>query len=232
MIVKIEKKFKIYLIIWGICFVIFNIVTFSNPAVINSPTENFCIGYIFILLAFGVQLTCGYIAFKKENLQKIFYNISLLLISYISLLLMFVIGTICLTFYLFPIWLGIIICSIITGVYSIVIITTHFAINEISDIDVEIKTKTFTIKTLTANAQHLIAKSKSYEIKSICEKVYESLRYSDPVNSTALLEISEQIQRQFAVFEDSVNEEDLELIIYNSRELLDLIDKRNKNANC
>ncbi len=70
-------------------------------------------------------------------------------------------------------------------------------------------------------------KTDSVEIKEICEKVYESLRYSDTMSKNNLKEINEQIQREFASFEDAVNNEDTELAKNISKQLISLIEKRN-----
>ena len=48
----------------------------------------FWTGYIFITLAFIGQLVCSYFALKAESLQKMFYNIPLITISYTGLIVM------------------------------------------------------------------------------------------------------------------------------------------------
>ena len=106
-------------------------------------------------------------------------------------------------------------------------IITYFILKKASKIDNEIETKTFAIKELTAKAEYLMEKTDSVEIKEICEKVYESLRYSDTMSKNNLKEINEQIQREFASFEDAVNNEDTELAKNISKQLISLIEKRN-----
>lgn len=106
-------------------------------------------------------------------------------------------------------------------------IITYFILKKASKIDNEIETKTFAIKELTAKAEYLMEKTDSVEIKEICEKVYESLRYSDTMSKNNLKEINEQIQREFASFEDAVNNEDTELAKNISKQLISIIEKRN-----
>lgn len=106
-------------------------------------------------------------------------------------------------------------------------IITYFILKKASKIDNEIETKTFAIKELTAKAEYLMKKTDSIEIKEICEKVYESLRYSDTMSKNNLKEINEQIQREFASFEDAVNNDDTELAKNISKQLISLIEKRN-----
>ncbi len=224
------KTFKIYLVIWLIAVIIFNTVTFASPVVSNIFFGGFWIGYIFIMLAFLGQLICSYIAFKDENLQKMFYNISLVLISYISLFITIIVGTICMAIPMFPISFGTVACVSITGILAAIILITCFVIDVVSDIDNEIKTKTFTIRTLTTDAEHLMIAAKADDIKSICKKVYESLRYSDPMTNIYLSDINEEIQREFSAFETSVINNDVDMAKLISSELLNMIDKRNKKC--
>ena len=225
-----SRTFKVYSAIWAICFATFNIIAFARPTFINIFTGSFWIGYLFIDIAFAGQLCCSYIAFKDENLQKTFYNVSLILVSYIALVSMLIAGSLCMVIPFFPVWLSVVICVLVASISASIILVTCFVINVVSGIDNEIKTKTFAIKTLTADAEHLLSVAQSFELKKECEKVYENLRYSDPMSNTALSEINEQIQRQFGSFESAVNSSDLELTIAECEELLNLIDKRNKRC--
>ena len=223
------KSFKLYSIIWTICLLVFNIVTFVSSAQMNIIRGNFWIGYIFILLTFLGQLYCSYIVLKEENFKKMFYNISLLLVSYISIFLIMVIGTVCMIFSV-PMWISIVVCVVLTGSFAVITITTWFAINVVSNIDKEIKSKTFTIKKLSTDVEHLINIAQKEELRNICKKVYESLRYSDPVDNIVLSEINQQIQNEFKTFEDAINENDTEIAQVVSTELINLIDKRNKEC--
>ena len=228
-VIKVTKSFKVYLLIWTMCLIIFNIVIFASPARINVVNGNFWIGYIFIIIAFLIQLACTYIALKKENLKRMFYNISLILISYIYLFLLIVVGTICIVLPA-QISITIILCIILTGLFTFIIIVTCFSISFVSNIDREIKSKTFTIKQLTVDAEHLINVAKTDELKIVCKKVYEALRYSDPMNNMSLSEINQLIQNEFKTFENAINENDIEIAQAISIELINLIDKRNKKC--
>lgn len=72
--------------------------------------------------------------------------------------------------------------------------------------------------------------AKTPELRTEVKKVYEAIRYSDPMSNATLEEINEQIQNQFSVFEDAVKSEDSELASSSSEELIVLMDKRNKKC--
>ena len=83
-----KKLFKSYLILWAILLVLFNVIAFVSVGWSGQEkyTASFWIGYIAIMLMFGGQLYCAYLAFKADTAKKLFYNLSLIRISYTGLM--------------------------------------------------------------------------------------------------------------------------------------------------
>lgn len=228
-----KKNFKLYLCIWAIFLVIFNLVTFLTPNEVvglNKFDGAFWVGYIFITLAFIGQLVTAYFAFKEENMQKLFYKISLMRVSFIGLILTLVFGVACMAIPNVPNWLGIILCFAVLGFSTIAVLKAEIAIEEVIKIDEKIKTQTAFIKLLTVDAESLMMKAKSSEIKAECKKVYEAVRYSDPMSNDALSSIEGQIQKQFNAFEVAVEGNELDYVKKLSSDLLIAIDSRNKKC--
>ena len=115
-------------------------------------------------------------------------------------------------------------------VFMIFIFATYCAIKMISARDKEIKTKTFAMKSLVSSAEHLMNVANSNEIRNICKTIYESFKYSDTMSNIALKDVNEQIQREFISFENAVNNKDEELAQNISKEIISLVDKRNKQC--
>lgn len=156
-----KKNFKLYLCIWAIFLVIFNLVTFLTPNEVvglNKFDGAFWVGYIFITLAFIGQLVTAYFAFKEENMQKLFYKISLMRVSFIGLILTLVFGVACMAIPNVPNWLGIILCFAVLGFSTIAVLKAEIAIEEVIKIDEKIKTQTAFIKLLTVDAESLMLK--------------------------------------------------------------------------
>ena len=97
-------------------------------------------------------------------------------------------------------------------------------------IQTEIKVQTQVFKTLTVDAEHLLSACKTAELKAEAKKVYEAIRYSDPMSNDALADIEGQIQGEFTFFAQAINSEDLELAKSVGEGLLNLIDSRNKKC--
>lgn len=228
-----KKAFGFYAIIWAILLSLFNVVCFVSPREVGGYSKfggAFWVGYIFITLSFIGQLICAYIAFKADNLQKFFYNVPLIRISRIGLVLTAILGTLCMAIPNLPKWIGVILCLAVLAFTAISVIKATAAGDIVSGIDEKIESKTSFIKALTADAEALMSAAKTPELKAEVKKVYEAIRYSDPMSNAALEEINEQIQNQFSVFEDAVKSEDSELASSSSEELIVLMDKRNKKC--
>ena len=228
-----KKGFKYYLSIWVILLAVFNVAVFVSPGEAGGYSKfggAFWVGYIFITLAFIGQLICAYIAFKADNLQKFFYNVPLIRISRIGLVLTAILGTLCMAIPNLPNWIGVILCLAVLAFTAISVIKATAAGDIVSGIDEKIESKASFIKALTADAEALMSAAKTPELKAEVKKVYEAIRYSDPMSNAALEEINEQIQNQFSVFADSVKAEDSDLASSYSDELIILIDNRNKKC--
>ena len=228
-----KKGFKYYLSIWVILLAVFNVAVFVSPGEAGGYSKfggAFWVGYIFITLSFIGQLICAYFAFKVDSLQKFFYNVPLIRISRTGLVLTAILGTLCMAIPNLPNWIGVILCLAVLAFTAISVIKATAAGDIVSGIDEKIESKTSFIKLLTADAEALMSAAKTPELKAEVKKVYETIRYSDPMSNAALEEINEQIQNQFSVFEDAVKAEDSDLASSYSDELIILIDNRNKKC--
>ncbi len=198
-----KKTFKSYIGVWAICLVIFNVIAFVVP---NEMKSNFWVGYIFITLAFVGQLFCANISFKSENAQKFFYNFPLISISFIGTLIMLIIGGLTMAISAVPVWVGIVFCLMALAFTAIAVINASVVSETVEHVDVKIKAQTVFVRILTADAEALLLKADTQDKKAIAKKVYEVIRYSDPVSSDALSSLEAQITVKFNEFEKAICE--------------------------
>ena len=227
-----KKTFKSYFAIWAILLVLFNVIAFVSVGWINIEkyTPSFWIGYIFITLTFIGQLICAKFAFDAKNNQKLFYNLPLLTISRTGLILSFIFGGLCMVISPLPYWVGIILCAIVLAFVAIAVVKATIAIDVVSQIDEKVKVQTFFVKSLTVDAEGLLARAQNDEIKLECKKVYEAARYSDPMSNDVLAATESQISIKFSELANAVVENDLELVKKLANETVILIDDRNKRC--
>jgi hypothetical protein len=228
-----KKGFKYYAVCWAILFALFNLACFITPNELNGMTKfggAFWAGFVFINLAFIGQLVCAYFAFKADNAQKFFYNVPLITISYTGLALSLIAGGLCMIIPNVPNFLGIIVCAAILALNAIAVVKAKAAGDIVADIDEKVKAKTFFIKSITADAEVLMNEAKADDIKAEAKKIYEALRYSDPMSNAALVETEEEIEQKFNLFSSAVKDNDSENAKQIATELSSLIDRRNKKC--
>ena len=227
-----NKNFKYYAGIWAILLVIFNIATFVSPneAVgMNKFGGAFWGGYIFITLAFIGQLAVSFFAFNAKNMQKLFYKIPLIRISWTGLVLTLVFGVLCMVIPDLPNWIGIVACFAVLGFNAISLAKANVAADLVGEIDDKIKGQTSFIKTLTVDAESLMSRAQTEIAKSAVKKVYEAVRYSDPMSNDGLSGIESEIAIKFNQFAGAIssNTDDATTI---AEELIVLITDRNKRC--
>lgn len=223
-----NKNFKYYIAAWAVLAAIFNVIAFATPAVAGASKFDgaFWSGYVLIMLALIGQLVCAYFALKAKSKEQIFLRLSLVTVSYSALILSFVVGAACMLIPNLPNWVGIILCALILGFTAVSVIKANAAVELVRETDTRVKEKTAFIRMMTVEADNLMTRAQNDEAKAMCKKVYEALRYSDPMSSEALSGTEAEISKEFTAFAAAVkNGENASEL---ADELLALIGDRNR----
>lgn len=222
---KNSKKY--FVIIWAILFAAFNLVTFLIP---HKYSIGFWSCYAFSVLAFIGELACGITVFNKNKVSDIFLGLPLLRISYIGVIGMVAVSMIFTAVPALPNILGALSCFTLLAITAIAILKGTATAEIVSDIDKRIKSNTQFIKSLTADAESLVNCAKSDEAKTACRKVFEAVRYSDPVSHESLSVIEAKITVKFDELSTAVSADDAGKIKEYADETVLLIKER--NAKC
>lgn len=228
-----KKSVRSYIIAWAILLILFNVIIFATPneaAGMNKFGGGFWPGYAFIMLAFIGQLLCALFAFNADNAEKLFLRLPLIRISYTALVLTLIVGTLCMVIPNLPYWVGIIACLAILAFSAIAIVKAQAAAELVNAREKQVKTETSFIRSLTVDAERLINLAKSEESKAAAKKVFEAVRYSDPISNEALTEIEMQISKRFSEFATAVCTENSENISILVGLLISLIETRNRTC--
>lgn len=227
-----KHRFGTYFVAWLVLLAVFNVIAFVSPGWedYDKYTESFWIGYTLISVTFLGQLICAYSALGEKNAQKTFYRISLITTSYSGLITTFIVGGLCMLISELTVWVGIIICVIVLACNILSIVKAAAVVGEVEHIDKKVKQQTFFIKSLTADAETLMARAKSEEIKAACKKVYEAVRYSDPMSSDMLGGVESQITIKFAALSEAVATDNAEFVTAAADEVLILLKDRNNKC--
>lgn len=229
-----KKNFKFYIIIWAILLVLYNLTVFLVrpviPGYIINYDARFWISWGVIIATFICQLFCAKVAFDSKNNEKLFLNIPLITQSYTALVVATIAGSALMLIPDCPAWIAAIVCAAVFGFGAISVIKAKAAADIVSDTDDKIKTQTLFIKSLTVDAEGLISRAKSEAVKAECKKVYEAIRYSDPMSNEALSVIDAKITVKMDEFTSAVGADDAEKTKEISDEIVILVGDRNKRC--
>lgn len=228
-----KKTFNFYAVCWAILVVAFNLITFITPneiAGVSKFSGGFWVGYVFVTIALIGQLVCAYFAFKEEKLEKFFYSVSLITVSYSATVLSTIVGAICMAVPFIPTWIGAVICVLILAFSAVSVLKAKAAVDIVGEIDDKIKVQTFFIKSLTVDAETLLARAKSEAVKTELKKVYEAVRYSDPMSNDALAGVESQITLKFDALSKAAEADNAEDTANSAAEIIILLNDRNKKC--
>lgn len=228
-----KKSFGLYALVWAIFLAIFNVFCFAIPAEagdLNKFGGAFWVGYAFITLAFVGQLICTYFAFRADSLKKLFYSLPLISISYTGLVLMLVFGAAAMAIPNLPNWAGAIVCLLIFAFTAVAVIKAQAAAGAVADIDSKVAAQTRFVKSMTADAEGLLARAGSDEIKAACKKVYEAARYADPMSTSALADVEAKIASTFAELSAAVAANDTAAVTDAAETLVALFGDRSRQC--
>lgn len=228
-----KKNFKFYIIVWAILLAIYNLTVFfikPIPGYVINYDARFWVSWGIIIATFVGQLICAYVAFKSETKKKLFLNIPIITQSYIALILSIVAGSVLMLIPDCPSWIAVIVCAAIFGFSAISVINAKAAAEIVDAKETATANKIAFIKSITADAESLISKAGTQDIKTELKKVYEALRYSDPVSRDELKSVENQIAVKFTDIVNAVKVSDYTVIKTLCDEFIVLVDER--NAKC
>lgn len=236
-----KKNFKSYAIIWAVLFAVFNIVVFlARPVIpgdVVSYDVRFWIAWVFIIASFAANLLCANKAFKAENLEKLFFKVPLITVSYAGLIAMLVLGGALMLIPNCPVWIAAVVCAVAAVVCAVAAACTAIAVvkadwagDAVGEVHEKVKTQTQFIKLLTVDAESLLDRAKSDAVKTECKKVYEAVRYSDPMSNDALSVIEAKITVKMDELSSAVGADDATKAKEIADELVILVGDRNKKC--
>ena len=180
-----------------------------------------------ITLALTGQVACSCYVLKEKNATKLFYKLSLYQLSYSTLAISLIVGIILMILVPKQAWIAAIICLIILAVDVTAMMKAKLAVDTVVKVDEKIEQKTTFIRTKTAEAQTLTSTVDTEEKRAIAKRVYEALRYSDPMSDSQLESIESEIDECLQSLKSAIGDDDLDLATAQTQRIEALIAERN-----
>lgn len=232
-----KKAFRIYLIAWAIMFVLFNIVVIALPKETTvagiTYTKLGGLSWIVLILfelCFIGHLICTWFALKQNKLTGTFYRLPLIWLSYACVIVTLVLGCIAMAIPNLPSWIPLVVVFLILVIYVMSVLKATVAATVVEGIDEKVKERTAFIKKLTVDAQTLLSRAKSEPVKIACKKVFEAVRYSDPMSADVLSDVESRICTEFDTLTNAVLLDNAEATTASADELLILLNERSSRC--
>lgn len=199
---------------------------FSTPRY-DAP---FIINIAIVFVGFILALAATLIACKNEDsMSKKFLGVSVVYTGIKYFTVLFVVSAVS-AFFGFGKWIQIIAAIVLTALGVIELVKAKTAADIVDSVDKKVKEKAFFIKNLTVDAESILERAKSDTVKTECKKVYEAVRYSDPMSNDALSVIEAKITVKMDDFSFAVTEDKAKEVKEIAEEIIILIGDRNKKC--
>ena len=209
-------------IVLGIVFALFNVIAFVIP---TEKTATFWTAYAFSVVAFAVQIPLWKIAFgKKDTLKSKFLGIPVVHVGLTYLIIQLIAFAVFMILSMLPVWLAIVVCSIILAISALCAIAGQAGANEINRVEEKIKVKRAFIQFLQTDIEMLAETETDSETKIALKKLAEKVRFSDPMSHEMLGELESRITAKVEDMKTSSNK--ISLV----REVEVLLIERNKKC--
>lgn len=190
------KKTGIMLgIIYVIVFAVLNMLIFF---IFDEKNNVFWTSYIFICIAFVVQIVSMLLAFQALEVEAVFFGIPLASLSLFYFFAAVFAGAVFMFFQQAPFKLAVALQVIILAVYVIVAVITLLSRDAVQDVNDNIKVNVTAIKTMQADVEVLMSLVNDAALKNSIRKLSETIRYSDPMSNDAVVDIEDQIVQEIS----------------------------------
>ena len=216
-----KNNFMSYLAL-GIVFALFNVIAFVIP---TEKTATFWTAYAFSVVAFAVQIPLWKIELgKKDTLKSKFLGIPVIHVGITYLIVQLIAFAVFMILPTLPVWLAVVVCSIILAISALCAIAGQAGANEINRVEEKIKVKRAFIQFLQTDIEMLAESESDPETKAALEKLAEKVRFSDPMSHEMLGELESRIS---AKVEEMKTAADKKALI---AEVTTLLTERNKKC--
>lgn len=228
------RKFSYYLVFWAVLVALFHVICFLAPDWVfglNKHGGAFWPVYGFMMIGFILHLIYSWFAFSEKNAEKRILNRPVTVLSFVELAVMIAAGVSCLRTVYMPEWMGVIIGYAVLGISVILLVSTKAVTENTDAANRALNESTRFMREMTSTAQGIVTQAKMESMRKIAEKVYEAIRYADPVSSVETradeIEIAVALDEMENLLQRGANEE---IFRNKADEVIILVKRRNEKC--
>lgn len=202
-----KKYLTTYIGVFAVLLVVFSLVAFICTAEADAFGGVFWLSYGLVVLTFVLNLSFAWAGMQANSAKEMFNSMAYLRTCGASLTMTIVVSSVCMVVPQLPLWICAVVCVLTVGLNTISFLKAKGAAEIVEAVDKKVASTTAFIKLLTADAKTLADTAKGEENQALTKKVYEAIRYSDPVCDPAVAGIDSQIRASFDIFAKTVQAE-------------------------
>jgi hypothetical protein len=192
---KKQKNLILTALIYAILLGVYNLLVF---VIFKNYSSVFWMSYGFTTLAFGVQITSMLLAFKRADIETVFFGMPLASFSFFYLIAQICVGTIFMIFQNIGTTIPLVIQTIMLAAFLVVAIIAIMARDTVQAIGDEVKRKVEQHKATNVDVEMLYSSCSNAELKAKLKKLSETIRYSDPMTNEAIADVDQRIQQKIS----------------------------------
>ena len=187
----------------SILLIAFAVLTTVLLVILAEKTSAFWISYGFTALGFAAQILIWNIGFKNgESLKSKFLGIPIVHIGTTYLIIQSL-STVVFRFVKVQTYVSLIVSVLILGIFSVLMISSQAARDEINRVEEKIKSKVDFIRLIQCDVELLANAETDKETKKSLEDLAEKIRFSDPMSNEQLKPIEERIAEKITELKSS-----------------------------
>ena len=204
---KIGKRGFVASLVILIGLIAYNVIYFVIPFNRDHSNASFWITYgitTFLMLFMGVVVFLG---IGSKTLKSRIFGVPILYLGISVMIAQLIVDALVMgigNFVDFKYWIVIIIETLLLAFFFISLIARTAYKDTIEKIDASEVKQSF-IKELRVNAEVLVGLCKDAEFSKKLNKLYETVKYTDPVSDPSVEEVEDRINDSFSLLRDAVN---------------------------
>lgn len=215
------------MIVLGIVFVVFTILSFAPPFLKNGA---FWLAYLFGILSIGVQVYVLKSAFAgQESAKSKFYGFPIAKIGMVYMIAQLVLSILTMAISLFvPAWVAVVVYIVMLGAAAIGLISSEAVREEVVRQEVIVQADTGAMMTLRSSLSMLLSKAEDDILRKALQDLADECKYSDPVSNDMTRAIEAEMTTAAAVLKEYLMNNDTEKALSACKRVSGLLEERNR----
>ena len=190
-----QKNSVLTAVIYAILIGVYNMLVF---VIFRNHSSVFWMSYAFMMLAFAVQIISMLLAFKKADVETVFFGLPLASFSVFYLVAELCVSTLFMIFQNVGNTVPLVIQILMLAGFAVVAIIAIMARDTVQQIGEDIKQKVVQHKAVNVDVDMLLASCTNAELKTKLRKLSETIKYSDPMTNDAIADVEERIHEKIS----------------------------------